>query len=105
MNPHQQNKVDISVSSLPFRHHLTRTFQFLWTRSLVAKPWLQSLSPDEQRLLRLYGKVPTKKDLLQNKLKVRLSLLPPHFIRLHLKYSDQTSLFRNANTSILGTMR
>ncbi|KAL1967519.1 hypothetical protein VTN77DRAFT_3034 [Rasamsonia byssochlamydoides] len=42
MNPHQQNKVDIS-----------------------------SLSPDEQRLLRLYGKVPTKKDLLQNKLKER----------------------------------
>ncbi|EAW07934.1 endosulfine family protein [Aspergillus clavatus NRRL 1] len=42
MNPHQQNKVDIS-----------------------------SLSPDEQRLLRLYGKMPTKKDLLQNKLKER----------------------------------
>ncbi|KAI9928519.1 hypothetical protein ASPWEDRAFT_48794 [Aspergillus wentii DTO 134E9] len=42
MNPHQQNKVDIS-----------------------------SLSPDEQRLLRLYGKMPTKKDVLQNKLKER----------------------------------
>ncbi|KAE8147259.1 Endosulfine-domain-containing protein [Aspergillus avenaceus] len=42
MNPHQQNKVDLS-----------------------------SLSPDEQRLLRLYGKMPTKKDLLQNKLKER----------------------------------
>lgn len=42
MNPHQQNKVDIN-----------------------------SLSPEEQRLLRLYGKVPTKKDLLQNKLKER----------------------------------
>ncbi|KAA8652237.1 hypothetical protein EYZ11_002305 [Aspergillus tanneri] len=42
MNPHQQNKVDIS-----------------------------SLSPDEQRLLRLYGKMPNKKDLLQNKLKER----------------------------------
>lgn len=42
MNPHQQNKVDIS-----------------------------SLSPDEQRLFRLYGKLPTKKDLLQNKLKER----------------------------------
>ncbi|BDD55030.1 hypothetical protein MPDQ_003855 [Monascus purpureus] len=42
MNPHQQNKVDIN-----------------------------SLSPDEQRLLRLYGKVPTRKDLLQNKLKER----------------------------------
>ncbi|KAL2011809.1 hypothetical protein VTN00DRAFT_4527 [Thermoascus crustaceus] len=42
MNPHQQNKVDIN-----------------------------SLSPEEQRLLRLYGKMPTKKDLLQNKLKER----------------------------------
>ncbi|EDN04126.1 cAMP-regulated phosphoprotein family protein Igo1 [Histoplasma capsulatum] len=40
MNPHQQNKIDIN-----------------------------SLSPDEQRLFRLYGKMPTKKDLLQNKLK------------------------------------
>ncbi|KAF3385313.1 mRNA stability protein [Penicillium rolfsii] len=42
MNPHQQNKVDIN-----------------------------SMSPEEQRLLRLYGKMPTKKDLLQNKLKER----------------------------------
>jgi len=42
MNPHQKNKVDIS-----------------------------SLSPDEQRLFRLYGKLPNKKDLLQNKLKER----------------------------------
>ncbi|KAF2184467.1 Endosulfine-domain-containing protein [Zopfia rhizophila CBS 207.26] len=42
MNPHQQNKVDIS-----------------------------KLSPDEQRLFRLYGKLPNKKDLLQNKLKER----------------------------------
>ncbi|KAL1957885.1 hypothetical protein VTO42DRAFT_5450 [Malbranchea cinnamomea] len=42
MNPHQQNKIDI-----------------------------KSLSPDEQRLLRMYGKIPNKKDLLQNKLKER----------------------------------
>ncbi|KAL5334058.1 camp-regulated phosphoprotein/endosulfine conserved region-domain-containing protein [Aspergillus crustosus] len=42
MNPHQQNKIDTS-----------------------------KLSPDEQRLLRLYGKMPNKKDLLQNKLKER----------------------------------
>ncbi|KAF1811119.1 Endosulfine-domain-containing protein [Eremomyces bilateralis CBS 781.70] len=42
MNPHQQNKVDVS-----------------------------SLSPEEQRLFRLYGKLPNKKDLLQNKLKER----------------------------------
>ncbi|KAL4809773.1 camp-regulated phosphoprotein/endosulfine conserved region-domain-containing protein [Aspergillus unguis] len=42
MNPHQQNKIDTS-----------------------------KLSPDEQRLLRLYGKVPNRKDVLQNKLKER----------------------------------
>ncbi|RMZ84688.1 hypothetical protein DV737_g940, partial [Chaetothyriales sp. CBS 132003] len=42
MNPHQKNKIDIS-----------------------------KLSPDEQNLFRLYGKVPNKKDLLQNKLKER----------------------------------
>jgi len=42
MNPHQKNKVDIN-----------------------------SLSADEQRLFRLYGKLPNKSDLLQNKLKER----------------------------------
>ncbi|OXV11054.1 hypothetical protein Egran_01184 [Elaphomyces granulatus] len=42
MNPLQRNKLDIS-----------------------------SMSPDEQRLFRLYGKLPTKRDLLQNKLKER----------------------------------
>jgi hypothetical protein len=34
----------------------------------------QKLSPDEQRLFRLYGKLPNSKDLIQNKLKVRASL-------------------------------
>lgn len=42
MNPHQQNKVDIT-----------------------------KMTADEQRLFRLYGKLPNKKDLLQNKLKER----------------------------------
>jgi hypothetical protein len=42
MNPHQQNKVDIS-----------------------------KMSPEEAKLFRLYGKLPNKKDLLQNKLKER----------------------------------
>ncbi|KAK5059899.1 hypothetical protein LTR84_009782 [Exophiala bonariae] len=42
MNPHQKNKVDVS-----------------------------KMSADEQRLFRLYGKLPNKKDLLQNKLKER----------------------------------
>ncbi|QIW97060.1 hypothetical protein AMS68_002578 [Peltaster fructicola] len=42
MNPHQKNKIDIS-----------------------------SLSEEEQKLFRLYGKLPNRKDLLQNKLKER----------------------------------
>ncbi|KAL8725999.1 MAG: hypothetical protein Q9166_007001 [cf. Caloplaca sp. 2 TL-2023] len=42
MNPHQKNKVDVS-----------------------------SLNEEEQKLFRLYGKLPNKKDLLQNKLKER----------------------------------
>ncbi|KAI9829027.1 MAG: hypothetical protein M1832_000050 [Thelocarpon impressellum] len=42
MNPHQKNKIDIN-----------------------------SLSEEEQKLFRLYGKLPNKKDLLQNKLKER----------------------------------
>jgi len=42
MNPHQRNKVDLS-----------------------------SLSEEEQKAFRLYGKLPSRKDLLQNKLKER----------------------------------
>ncbi|MCJ1290477.1 hypothetical protein MMC34_002015 [Xylographa carneopallida] len=42
MNPHQKNKVDIS-----------------------------SLNAEEQKLFRLYGKLPNRHDLLQNKLKER----------------------------------
>jgi hypothetical protein len=42
MLPHQRNKVDIS-----------------------------SLSAEEQKLFRLYGKLPSKKDILKNKLKER----------------------------------
>jgi hypothetical protein len=42
MNPHQQNKVDIN-----------------------------KMSEQEAKLFRLYGKLPNKKDLLQNKLKER----------------------------------
>ncbi|KAK5138240.1 hypothetical protein LTR08_003301 [Meristemomyces frigidus] len=42
LNPHKQNKVDVS-----------------------------QLSEEEQKLFRLYGKLPNKKDLLQNKLKER----------------------------------
>lgn len=42
MNPHQQNKVDLS-----------------------------KMTAEEAKLFRLYGKLPNKKDLLQNKLKER----------------------------------
>jgi hypothetical protein len=35
---------------------------------------VQKLSPDEQRLFRLYGKLPNSKDLIQNKLKVRTTI-------------------------------
>lgn len=47
---------------------------------------LQSLSADEQRLFRLYGKLPNKKDLLQNKLKVRVHTqgFLPSFLLNHL---------------------
>lgn len=43
-------------------------------RTHANKEISQSLSPDEQRLFRLYGKLPNKKDLLQNKLKVKSTL-------------------------------
>jgi len=42
MNPHQKNKIDMT-----------------------------KLSPEEQRLFRMYGKLPNRKDLLQNKMKER----------------------------------
>ena len=35
---------------------------------------LQSLSEEEQKVFRLYGKLPDRKDLLANKLKVRVAL-------------------------------
>ena len=71
MNPHQQNKVDISVS----RRSIASTPPKLLTH-------FQSLSPEEQRLFRLYGKMPNKKDVLQNKLKVSY-MLPPSSLHSH----------------------
>lgn len=73
MNPHQQNKVDFSVRVLPLLVVCQLPLTF------IRFELSQSLSPDEQRLLRLYGKLPTKKDLLQNKLKVRWLLAPCGF--------------------------
>lgn len=43
---------------------------------MISNTTAQKLSADEQRLFRLYGKLPNKKDLLQNKLKVRVRALP-----------------------------
>ncbi|KAH8625798.1 Endosulfine-domain-containing protein [Alternaria alternata] len=62
MNPHQQNKVDVSV-----RHNTPCTF----LESSAANMVVQKMSEQEAKLFRLYGKLPNKKDLLQNKLKER----------------------------------
>jgi hypothetical protein len=37
----------------------------------------KSLSAEEQKLFRLYGKLPSKKDILKNKLKARRFPSPP----------------------------
>lgn len=60
LNPHQKNKVDISVRLQTDRIVIPR---------IADAP--QSLTEEEQKLFRLYGKLPNKKDLLQNKLKER----------------------------------
>jgi hypothetical protein len=67
MNPHQNNKVDINVRS--------PSAAAIHTSRLIISP--QAMSPDEQRLFRMYGKLPDKKNLLQNKLKV-FPFLPLH---------------------------
>ncbi|KAM0715275.1 hypothetical protein Q7P37_008773 [Cladosporium fusiforme] len=61
MNPHQKNKVDVSL------HPIDHTIIQPPTDRLSH----QSLTEEEQKLFRLYGKLPNKKDLLQNKLKER----------------------------------
>jgi hypothetical protein len=38
------------------------------------------MSPDEAKLFRLYGKLPNKKDLLQNKLKVSCAHAPVRYV-------------------------
>lgn len=38
------------------------------------------MSEEEQKLFRLYGKLPNKKDLLQNKLKVSIPKWPPFLV-------------------------
>ena len=61
MNPHQKNKIDISVRPF-FRNSKNNNAESR-----------QSLSEEEQKVFRLYGKLPNKKDLFQNKLKVNLA--------------------------------
>jgi len=54
------------------------------------------MSPEEQRLFRLYGKLPNRNDLLQNKLKV--CIFKESTCCAH--YKADTSCDRNASTSI-----
>jgi hypothetical protein len=63
MNLHQKNKVDISVSNFVAQHNFC-TAQLLWS---ITEYNTQSLSPDEQRLFRLYGKLPYKSDHLKER--------------------------------------
>lgn len=75
MNPHQRNKVDISVSTSDSPlYHVSRLGGPV-NMIILTLGHLKSLNEEEQKLFRLYGKLPNKKDLLQNKLKVCLS---PH---------------------------
>lgn len=68
MNPHQKNKVDINVSSpLPPPILLLSPLALQQANRLSS----QSLSPEEQRLFRLYGKLPSRSDHLAKHLKER----------------------------------
>ena len=69
MNPHQKNKVDVSVRSPPKKPSMS-----IYDGEHSNCGLHQSLNEEEQKLFRLYGKLPNKKDLLQNKLKVSPSL-------------------------------
>jgi len=63
LNPHQKNKVDVNVSLTTAAHSLLSVAMLIMIS--------QSLSPDEQRLFRLYGKLPSKADHLAKVLKER----------------------------------
>ena len=71
MNPHQRNKIDISVSSPrdPLGFQVASSHGDRKTDVALRTP--QKLSEEEQKIFRLYGKMPNTKDLLQNKFKVR----------------------------------
>lgn len=67
MNPHQKNKVDVSVRPILAIPHSLPPLEPSTNRFNPT----QSLTEEEQKLFRLYGKLPSKKDLLQTKLKER----------------------------------
>jgi hypothetical protein len=90
MNPHQNNKVDINVRS---------PFADVCTSRLIISP--QAMSPDEQRLFRMYGKLPDKKNLLQNKLKVTTPF--PSILCPHHKPLTHNNRVKSANTSTAAT--
>lgn len=77
LNPHKQNKVDVSVRlhtphshSPPIhRRHIVPDVLIPLCESLT--PFWQSLTEEEQKLFRLYGKLPNKKDLFSKKLQER----------------------------------
>jgi hypothetical protein len=48
--------------------------------------FLQAMSEEEQKLFRLYGKLPTHKNVLAKMQKVRPQ---PHLITSHLAYADE----------------
>lgn len=73
MLPAQRNKVDIAVSNIALRQEVSskRTTRSLTRSSIQPTSHPQSLSEEEQKLFRLYGKLPNRKDILGNKLKER----------------------------------
>lgn len=84
MNPLKTNKIDINVSkhlrhitlaacqsmdeATPFRCKATSNVKSI--NSHFTSVPLQQLTEEEQKVFRLYGKLPDRKDLLDRKLKV-----------------------------------
>ena len=69
LNPHKQNKVDVSVRLTPSLPNMVPDILIPLCQSLT--PFWQSLTEEEQKLFRLYGKLPNKKDLFSKKLQER----------------------------------
>ncbi|KAL8418555.1 hypothetical protein RB594_001956 [Gaeumannomyces avenae] len=67
MNPHQKNKIDIN----PMRHDPRSPNPAANHDASLCSTTTQSLSPEEQRLFRLYGKLPSKSDHFAKHLKER----------------------------------